>query len=183
MSFYNTQDQPNFNVYPSRDQRAPYGTIQNIPIIQAIDAYAFDVLPVTLMKDGTFLILQGDYPVVLPSNIDLFRFFGGHKYISNGDLQEFKVINRANSEVFPFVQFIDWDDESNTWSFPGTCDCLIIQWTTEDQGGNKLPIDQVYYRILPSGLNPLLNPNPTLAEKQTAFKAKLDKKKKQLKRK
>jgi hypothetical protein len=169
---------PNFSVYPSRDQRAPYGTIQNIPIIQAIDRFSFDILPVTLLKDGTFVILEGNYFVVLPQNDDLFRFFGGHKYISNGDLQSFKVINRAQDPDFPWVEFFDYDDESSSWSAPGTCDCLVIQWTTEDQGGNKLPIDEVYYRILPSSSFPLLAPQ--LTEKHAEFKAK---RKTQLKRK
>ena len=172
MSFYNTQDSPNFSVYPSRDQRAPYGTIENVPIIQAIDKYGFDVLPVTLFQDGVFVILQGNYPVVLPNNINLFRYFGGHKYISNGDIQKIKVINRANSEVFPWVEFIDWDDETTSWSAPGTCDCLVIQWTTEDEGGNKLPIDQVYYRILPSDVFPL-DLQATLSSKHAEYKTKL----------
>jgi len=146
MSFYNTQDLPNFSVYPSRDQRAPYGTIQNIPIIQAIDQYAFNTIPIGLVQDGTFLVLQGDYPINLPGNTTLFKFFGGHKYLSNGDIQSFTVINRGTDSIAIYNP----DNESYDVFFDGECGCLVIQWTTTDQAGNRLPTEDCYYTILPS---------------------------------
>ena len=131
---------PNFSVYPSRTQRAPYGTIQNIPIIQAIDRFAFETIPVTLMKDGTLVVLQGDYPASLPENLTLFRFLGGHKYISNGDVQSWEIIQRGTDSIALFHP----ENESSDEFFPGTCGCLVIQWTTQDQGGNLLPMKELY---------------------------------------
>jgi hypothetical protein len=169
MSFYNTQDLPNFSVYPSRDQRAPYGTIQNIPIIQAIDRFAFETIPVTLVKDGTFIVLQGDYPVSLPGNLTLFKFLGGFKYISNGDIQSIEVIHRGND----YIEIYNPDNESYDGIYPGECHCLVIRWTTEDEGGNRLPIDQVYYTILSSNNLMLAQKlNIDVEAKKASFKAK-----------
>ena len=170
MSFYNTQDLPNFSVYPSRDQRAPYGTVQNIPIIQAIDRYAFGDIPVTLVKDGTLVVLEGNYPVSLPGNLTLFKFLGGFKYISNGDLQSIEVIQRGGD----LVQIYNPDNESNDIIYPGECHCLVIRWTTQDEGGNRLPIDQVYYTILESNNLMLAQKlNIDVEAKKASFKSKL----------
>ena len=171
---------PNFSVRPSRDQRAPYDTIHNLPAILNVTSYAGSTLPTTFVQAGSLLVKPvAPISIALPDNLSLFRYLGGFKYISNGDIQSFKVINRATDPDFPWVLFVDYDDESGSWSAPGTCDCLVIQWTTEDQQGNKLPLDEVFYRILPSSALPI-DLAPQLQSKQTEFKAKL---KSQLKRK
>ena len=148
MSFYQTADPVNFSVYPSRDQRAPYGTVHNIPIIQAIDQYAESEIPVTLMKDGTLVVLQGNFEIALPGNTTFFKFLGGHKYISNGDVQNIEVIQRGTDPV----AFYNIDNLTGPFDvvFPGHCHCLTIQWTTEDEAGNRLPVESCYYTILPS---------------------------------
>ena len=160
----------NFSVYPSRDQRAPYGTIHNVPIIQAIDRFAFDSIPVTIMKDGTLVVLQGDFPAALPDNLTLFRFLGGHKYISNGDVQSWEIIQRGTDPIGLFNP----DNESGDTFYPGTCGCLVIQWTTQDESGNRLPIEDVYYTVL-AGNNLMLNATAKKDELKAKLKAKLKK--------
>ena len=170
MSMQQTQySLPNFSVRPSRDQRAPYSTIHNIPKMLNLDDYAFDMIPVTFMSEGKLLVLQGNFPCEMPTNLSLFRFLGGHKYISNGDIQNIEIIQRG-------VDVVEIDHPENgsyDLFFPGECGCLVIRWTTKDEAGNLLPEDEVYYTILQSNfLLAAQKKGIDMTAKKSALKAK-----------
>ena len=144
MSFQQTQySLPNFDVKPTRGQRAPYATIHNLPSMLNVTSYAGSTLPVTFLSAGSLFVEPvTDFIIDLPSDLSLFRFLGGFKYISNGDVQTIEIINRGSSDcrfrhdgVFHYAYSYD-------------CTCLVIKWTTKDQSGNDLPIEDVYFEIL-----------------------------------
>ena len=140
MSFYNTQDQPNFSVYPSRDRRAPYGSVYNLPSLLDVTSYSGSTLPVFFLSAGSLLvkpIAEIGVTIELPSNASLYRFLNGNKYLSNGDIQAITIINRGNSTAV-----FTHGDNDPAYILPGACDCLVIQWTITN---NSNP----YFTILP----------------------------------
>jgi hypothetical protein len=134
---------PNFSVRPSRDQRAPYDTIHNLPAILNVTSYDDLTLPVTFVQAGSLLVKPASaISIALPADLSLFRYLGGFKYISNGDTHKITIINKGSAAAtFTHGQ------ESQTFAF-GNCGCLVIEWTTEDEAGNPLPIEDVTYEIL-----------------------------------
>lgn len=133
----------NFSVRPSRDQRAPYDTIHNLPAILNVTSYAGSTLPTTFVQAGSLLVKPvAPISIALPDNLSLFRYLGGFKYISNGDIHNITVINKGSATA-TFTH----DQESQVFAY-GDCGCLVIEWTTLDEAGNPLPIEDVYYTIL-----------------------------------
>lgn len=132
---------PNFSVLPSRDRRAPYGTINNIPNILDVTSYDGQTLPVTMLSAGTLIVKPNNeigITIALPSNADLFGFLNGKKYLSNGDVQAITIINRGDS-----LATFTHEEDTPSVIVAGSCDCLVIQWT--------IPTDNTdpYYTILP----------------------------------
>jgi hypothetical protein len=140
MSFYQTADAPNFSVYPSRDRRAPYGTIHNLPNILDVTSYNGSTLPVTLLSAGSLFVSSPSLvSIELPSNETLFAFLNGTKYLTNGDVIAIEVINRgSNPAVFTH------GEGPTAYIQAGLCDCIVLQWTIPTEN-NQSP----YYSILP----------------------------------
>jgi hypothetical protein len=140
MSFYQTADAPNFSVYPSRDRRAPYGTIHNLPNILDVTSYDGSTLPVTLLSAGSLFVSHGsDITIALPDDATLFAFLNGNKYLADGDVIAIEVINRGNGAAI-----FTHGEGPISYIIPGTCDCMVLQWTIPTQN-NQAP----YYTILP----------------------------------
>ena len=140
MSFYQTADTPNFSVYPSRDRRAPYGTIHNLPNILDVTSYAGSTLPVTLLSAGTlFVAPSGTIYIDLPDDATLFAFLNGTKYLTDGDVIAIEVINRGNN-----LAIFTHNGGPGAQIRAGDCDCIVLQWTIPTQN-NQAP----YYSILP----------------------------------
>ena len=133
----------NFNVKPSRDQRAPYNTIHNLPNILDVSSYAGSTLPTTFLSAGSLFVAPStNFIIDLPSDLSLFRFLGGFDYISNGDIQSIEIINRGSSQC-------RFRHSGNIhYAYQGQCTCMVLRWTTKDQGGNNLPIEDVTYTLV-----------------------------------